>query len=82
MSECPRKCPPCGKTTFKEYALSFDCWDNCDVVAWQCIYCGTICEVIEVGKAHKIVTSGVDRIVLAPGELEKLKCYETKRQRA
>lgn len=80
----PKSCPACGKTTLKVYRHDITPFTDADhpaePVAWQCIYCGAICS--RVGGSGRIVVDGRARVVLAPGELEGLATYQTRRNRA
>lgn len=80
----PKSCPACGKTTLKVYRHDITPWTDADhpaePIAWQCIYCGTICS--RMGGSGRIVAERVDRVILAPGELNSLATYQTRRNRS
>lgn len=66
------QCPLCHKrSSFKEHYVLFDTFERAECATWQCIYCGAVCE--PRGPTGRMVATGVDRIVLASGELEQLR---------
>lgn len=69
-TSAPVECPGCKRRkTLKEHSGAIDAWDRYEVATWQCVYCGTVCERGFRG----IIVHGVERIILAPGELEQLR---------
>lgn len=80
----PKACPTCGKTTLKVHRHDITPWTDADnpaePIAWQCIYCGEVCS--RAGGSGRIVAEGRERIVLAPGELNGLATYQSRRAKA
>ena len=65
-------CPNCHKrASLKEHYVLFDTFERAEVATWQCIYCGAICE--PRGPSGHMVCTRIDRVILAPGELEQLR---------
>ena len=65
-------CPNCQKrASLKQHYVLFDTFERAEVATWQCIYCGAICE--PRGPSGHMVYTRIDRVILAPGELEQLR---------
>ncbi len=65
------QCPNCHRRgTLKEHQGVMDTFERYEMVAWQCVYCGAVCE--KEWRRGMIVV-GIERIVLAPGELEAMR---------
>ncbi len=64
------RCPNCAKrASLRDHDGVQDCWDRYEVVTWQCVYCGAVCEPSVRGFA----VTGFAPIVFRPGELEAIR---------